>query len=219
MISAPGGRVASSVVAPDDLKIPPTMPGMTIGLFGGSFNPPHAGHLHVAEVAMRRLQLDRMWIMVTPGNPLKELAGLPGLATRIAATRAMISDPRIVVSGFESTLGSSYSWMTVRRLVRSYPQVRFVWVMGADNLAGFHRWQNWRRIAAALPLVVVDRPGAGVAALSSPAATTLRRWRLPEAMAPVLPHLAAPAWIFVHAPLNGLSSTRLRAEGRGLPLG
>lgn len=209
-------RAPPAVAAPPaaaDLKIPPAFPGMAIGLFGGSFNPPHAGHAHVAEIALERLELDRVWVMVTPGNPLKERAGLPSLRTRIAAARAVMTDPRVVVTGFEAGLGSSYSWQTVRRLVRSLPSVDFVWIMGADNLASFHRWQHWRRIAGAMPIAVVDRPGSTLAALSSPAAVALRAHRVPEHRAKALRHAAPPAWTFIHAPRIPLSSTDLRRRG------
>ncbi len=189
---------------------------MSIGLFGGSFNPPHQGHVHVAEVALARLRLDRLWMMVTPGNPLKDHSELPSLATRIAAARALVRDPRILITGFEATLGSSYSWATVRYLARAYPHVRFVWVMGADNLAGFHRWQHWRRIAETVPLAVVDRPGSTLAAHSSPAAGALARFRLSEVDAGGLKTRAAPAWVFIHARRNDLSSTRLRVQGQSL---
>jgi len=212
----PGGIAATLGVDLADLKIPPAAQGMSIGLFGGSFNPPHAGHSHVAEVALTRLKLDRIWMMVTPGNPLKEQAGLPDLATRIRATRRLVHDPRIIVTGFEATLGSPYSWVTVRHLQQTFPHVRFVWIMGADNLAGFHRWQHWRRIAATLPIAVVDRPGSTLAAHSSPAAAMLMRNRLSEGETALLKSKPAPAWIFVHARHNPLSSTALRSQGQGL---
>jgi nicotinate-nucleotide adenylyltransferase len=198
----------------EDLLIPPVTPGLAVGLFGGSFNPPHRGHAHVAEVALERLGLDRVWIMVTPGNPLKDHAGLPSLAERIAATRALVRDPRVVVTGFEATLGSAFSWTTVVRLSRSLPSVRFVWIMGADNLANFHRWQHWRRIAAALPIAVIDRPGSTLAAQSSAAATALRGARVPETDAADLKNRAPPAWTFLHAPRIPLSSTALRNQRR-----
>lgn len=199
-----------------DLKIPPVAPNMAIGLFGGSFNPPHEGHVHVAEVALARLKLDRVWMMVTPGNPLKQHNGLPDLSTRIKATRALVTDPRILVTGFEAHLGSAYSWSTVRHLKRAYPHVDFVWIMGADNLAGFHRWQHWQRIATAVPIAVIDRPGSTLAAQSSPAAAMLARFRMSEHDAPRLKRRTAPAWIFIHARRNQQSSTRLRAQGLGL---
>ncbi len=199
-----------------DLKIPPVAPGMSIGLFGGSYNPPHEGHVHVAEVALARLKLDRVWMLVTPGNPLKHRDGLADLASRIKATRALVTDPRITVTGFEARLGSAFSWSTVRHLKRSNPHVDFVWIMGADNLAGFHRWQHWQRIADAIPIAVIDRPGSTLAAQSSPAAAMLMRYRVNEQEAPRLKRRMAPAWVFIHARRNPLSSTDLRAKGLGL---
>lgn len=199
-----------------DLRIPPTTPGMRIGLFGGSFNPPHAGHVHVAETALARLGLDRVWMMVTPGNPLKDRGALAPLGRRIAAARTLTHNPRVVVTAFEASLGATYSWQTVARLVRAHPQVRFVWVMGADNLASFHRWQHWRRIASAMPIAIVDRPGSTLAALSCRAGRALDRYRLAEADARSLADHAAPAWVFVHAPRVPISSSALRADGHRL---
>jgi nicotinate-nucleotide adenylyltransferase len=141
------------------VRTPLALPGMRIGLMGGSFNPAHEGHLAVAETALKRLGLDRVWWIVSPGNPLKSHAGLAPLADRLAAARRLTgSDPRIEVTGFEAALGSPYTAVTVGFLVRRHPGVRFVWIMGADNLAGLDRWQAWREIARMVPLAVVDRP-------------------------------------------------------------
>lgn len=210
------GTDRAGAPARGDLVVPPSFPGMRIGLFGGSFNPPHAGHVHVAETALRRLGLDRLWVLVTPGNPLKEKAGLPTLAARIAAARKLMDDPRIVVTGFEAAFGSPYTWKTVERLVATRPGVRFVWVMGADNLAGFHRWQAWRRIAATVPMAIVDRPEATMAVMSSPAAQTLALSRLGQEQAMALAGRRAPAWVFLGGPRNALSSTDLRRRGIGV---
>lgn len=200
-------------LAPADLRVPPVVAGMRIGLLGGTFNPPHLGHLHVAETALARLGLDRLWVMVTPGNPLKDRTELPSLARRILAARRLMDDPRIVVTAFEETFGSPYTWRTIERLVSMRPAVRFVWVMGADNLAGFHRWQHWRRIASAVPIAIVDRPDASLTALHSPAALALGRWRRPETDAGRLAERSTPAWTFLHAPRIALSSTDLRRRG------
>lgn len=196
-----------------DLRVPPSEPGLRIGLFGGSFNPPHLGHLHVAETALTRLGLDRLWVMVTPGNPLKDRSDLPDLARRLAATRRLLDHPRITVTALEAEFGSPYTWRTVERLVAMRPSVRFVWVMGGDNLAGFHRWQHWRRIAATLPIAVVDRPDASLSPLHSRAAQALAHWRRPEHEALALASTPAPAWTFLHAPRVALSSTDLRRRG------
>ena len=144
--------------------------GQRVGLMGGTFNPPHEGHALCATTALRRLELDQLWWMVTPGNPLKSGAGLAPLEKRIAASRALIHDPAIKVTGFEAALDSPYTYATVRYLTQHMPRVRFVWVMGADNLASFHRWAHWREIARLVPIAVVDRPGWHLPALSSPAA-------------------------------------------------
>lgn len=193
-------------------RIPPYAPGMAIGLYGGSFNPPHAAHLMVARTGLRRLGLDRIWWMVSPGNPLKDNLGLPPLARRAAAARALARDPRIVVTGLEAGLRTFYSADTIRALQARCPGVRFVWLMGGDNLAGFHRWGGWRGIMRALPVAVVDRPGATHAAIRAMAATAFAHARLDETDGLLLAHSPAPAWMLLHGPRSPLSSTALRAS-------
>lgn len=144
--------------------------GMRVGLFGGSFNPPHEGHLHVARTARRALSLDRVIWLVSPGNPLKDKAQAAPLARRMAQTQALATGPSMIVSDLEARLGSPYTIDTLRALKRRFPGVRFTWIMGSDNLAGFHRWRNWRAIARMIPIAVVDRPGSTVRARLSPAA-------------------------------------------------
>lgn len=183
---------------------------MAIGLFGGSFNPPHEGHLHVALQALQRAKLERIWWMVTPGNPLKAHDGLPSLGERIALSKEMVHHPRVDVTGFEANFNTSYTEHTLRRLKQVRPRLRFVWVMGADNLADFHRWQNWRRIAAMMPMLIVDRPGSTLSHRSAPAAIALSRYRIDEGDAPLLAGLDPPAWCFLHGPRSSLSSTALR---------
>lgn len=195
------------------IHLPPAAAGMRIGLFGGSFNPPHAGHLHVGRLAIRRLGLDRLWWLVTPGNPLKERAGLPTLSERMAMARAMARDPRIVVTGFEAELPAPYTIETIRFLQRRLPDVRFVWIMGADGLASFHRWQAWEEIAARVPIAVIDRPGMTLKAPFSKAARVLARARAPEGEARTLAGRQAPTWVFLHGRRSPLSSTALRARG------
>jgi len=186
--------------------------GQRVGLMGGTFNPPHEGHLVCAETALRRMKLDALWWIVTPGNPLKSASGLRSLAQRMAASRELIADPAIKVTGFEAELGSPYTFATVRYLRRRVPRVRFVWVMGADNLATFDRWQHWREIAWLTPIAVVDRPGWHLKALASPAARALSRWRLPESAAARLPFCRPPAWVLLTTRLSESSSTELRAQ-------
>ena len=164
-------------------------------------------------LALKRLRLDRVWWLVTPGNPLKDTSGLAPLGLRVAAARAMTPDPRIVVTGVEAELGVRYSYDTIRHLVERCQGVHFVWIMGADNLRSFHRWQRWRGIAALVPIVVVDRLGPSLYAMGSIAAHALGRWRMPERAAARLPGRRPPAWVFLHGLKSPLSSTALRARG------
>lgn len=193
-------------------EIPPSGAGMRIGLFGGSFNPLHQGHLLVMEETLRRLALDALWVLVTPGNPLKDNSALPSLQDRVEAARRRVGDPRIRVTGFEAAKGFSYSWQTVQFLTASMPDRRFVWIMGADSLADFHRWQRWRDIAARLPIAVYVRPGAARRALASRAATTLDYAQLDESDAAVLADCRPPAWIYLQGRQSNLSSTAIRAS-------
>lgn len=195
-------------------RLPPHAPGMRIGLYGGSFNPPHAAHLMVARIALRRLGLQRIWWLVSPGNPLKDNRALPPIAGRIAAARALSHDPRIVVSGIEADFDTHYTLDTLRRLLPRTRGVRFVWIMGGDGLAGFHRWGGWREIARKIPIAVVDRPGATLRALSARAALTLTAKRLDETDGHLLARARPPAWIYLHDRRSALSSTQLRKGGR-----
>ena len=192
------------------VRLPPFAPGQTIGLLGGSFNPPHSGHLLATRLALARAGLDRVWWLATPGNPLKSTADLAALRARLDAAKALVRDPRVAVTGFESEIGARYTADTLRYLHQRAPGARFVWIMGADNLAQFHRWRDWREIAATTPMLVVDRPGSSFAALSSHAAQTLARWRLPERDAARLATVEPPAWLFLHGPRSHMSSTAIR---------
>lgn len=192
------------------LRLPLALPGQRIGLFGGSFDPPHAGHLTLSVMAIRRLRLDAVWWLVTPGNPLKDHA--PGaLARRLAAAEAMANDPRIIVTAVEASMKTRYTADTLSILARRLAGVKLVWLMGADNLSQFHRWRHWRRIAETMPIAVYDRPGSTFRAMASPAAQALARYRLDEADAALLPGHATPAWVFLHGPRVAMSSTALRA--------
>lgn len=184
---------------------------MTVGLYGGSFNPAHAAHRLVALAALKRLGLDQVWWLVTPGNPLKEAQGLAPLAARIEAARRLARHPRIIVTGIEAALGTRYTFDTIAAVRARAPGVRFVWIMGADNLTQFHLWQNWRGIAALVPLAVIDRPGFGLRAASGVAATVMRKFRFDETDAQMIPVRRPPAWVFLHGPRSPLSSTILRA--------
>ena len=192
-------------------RTPAALPGQRIGVMGGSFNPPHAGHVHVAETALKLLALDQLWWVVSPGNPLKVNDGLPSQAERMAACRKLATDRRIKITGFEAELASPYTARTLAHLHTRFPATHFIWVMGADNLAQFHRWQDWRNIAASVPIAVIDRPGWRLKALASPAARALAANRLLEDRATLLGSAKAPAWVFLTTRLSPLSSTVLRA--------
>lgn len=199
---------------PGITELPLSGRGMRIGLFGGSFNPIHDGHRLVVEETLRRLRLDALWVMVTPGNPLKSHGDLAPLAERVEAARAALDDPRIRVTGFEAAHGFTYSWQTVRFLTRTLPDRRFVWIMGADNLAGFHHWERWRHIAAMVPMAVYVRPGSSRLAPVSRAATYLARWRVDEEDAGRLASMRPPAWVYLHGRQSSLSSSAIRAADR-----
>src|SRR5690606_6748148 len=192
-------------------ELPPSGAGMRIGLFGGSFNPIHEGHRLVVEETLRRLGLDALWVMVTPGNPLKDHSELAPLRERVLAARRLLANPKVRVTGFEAAHGFSYSWQTVKFLTQALPDRHFVWIMGADNLVDFHRWERWRDIAAVMPIAVYVRPGSGRRAPVSPAASALARWRIDEADAPRLAALPPPAWVYLHGRQSSLSSSAIRA--------
>ena len=187
---------------------------MRIGLFGGTFDPPHQAHLAAALLALKRLKLDRVWWLVTPGNPLKNTNGLAPLPERIAAVRKLAHHPRINVTGLEAVIKTRYTYDTISWLLARCPGVRFVWIMGADNLRSFHRWQKWRKILQLVPIVVIDRLGPSLYATASPAGNVLARVRLPEHAASSLPDHKAPVWAFLHGLKSPLSSTALRALRR-----
>lgn len=191
--------------------MPPHGLGQRIGLFGGSFNPAHEGHRRVSLEALRRLRLDQLWWVVTPGNPLKDTRRLPPLDLRMRAAAAVAAHPRIVVTGLEAKLRTRFTADLIRTLTEAEPATRFVWIMGSDNLAQFHHWDRWRDIAEAVPIAVVNRPSTLATGLASPSAQALSAWRIDEADAAVLPTRRPPAWTFLNGPRSASSSTALRA--------
>lgn len=187
---------------------------MRIGLFGGSFNPPHQGHRAASLLALRRLRLDCVWWLVTPGNPLKDKAELAPLTARMAAAQKLASHPRIKISGVEAAIGAAYSYETIVWLKQRCPGVHFVWIIGADNLAALHRWKRWRDLIALVPIAVIDRPGSTLKSMSSQVAAALAPHRFTEGAAAALATAAPPAFVFLHGPRSDLSSTALRATLR-----
>ena len=184
-----------------------------VGLLGGSFNPAHPGHLQVARLARKRLRLDQVWLLVSPGNPLKPVDGMAPLPDRLAGTRAIADGRRIVATDIERVLRTRFTRDTLRALRRRFPRVRFVWLMGADGLVELPRWRRWRDIARTLPIAVLPRPGYNHSALAGQAARTLRAARRPARAAPVLARGDPPAWIFLTAPQTAISATAIRASG------
>ena len=184
--------------------------GMVIGLLGGSFDPAHEGHVHITREALKRIGIDRVWWLVSPGNPLKARQPAP-MADRLAHARALICDPRVVVTDLEARLGTVYTADTIARLQAIYPGVAFVWLMGADNLVQFHKWGRWREIMAMVPVAVLARPGAGLKARLSVAAQVFAGNRVGRGEN--LARRKAPAWVFVNLPMNDASSTEIRNRG------
>lgn len=189
-------------------RLPGPAKGLAIGLFGGSFNPAHEGHLLVAQTALKRLKLDEVWWIVARGNPLK--SGHGDYAERLASARAVARGAGMRVTDIEDQLGLTYSIDTVRALIKAAPDTRFVWLMGTDNLGSFHRWKNWEDIARTLPIAVIARPGTPI----TQATFFSRKFsggRLPETEAASLSSTQAPAWVYLRVRENSLSSTALRA--------
>lgn len=184
-----------------------------IGLLGGSFNPAHDGHRHVAETALRRFALDEVWLLVSPQNPLKAREGMAPQEQRLAWTRQILGGhPRLRACDIERTLRTRYTADTVRQLRRRFPRVHFVWVMGADNLEQIHRWERWAEIFACVPVAILARAPYSQRALAAKAALRLRRYRVTADRAPVLATCPPPAWMFLPIRLHPASATAIRAR-------
>lgn len=208
----PKGPFIAAMVSGIRKRVTHLQPGMTVGLLGGSFDPPHAGHVHITRQALKRFNLDRVWWLISPGNPLKA-RGPAAISKRMAAAKAIMQHPRVTISDFEARAGTRYTAETLARLQRSYPGVRFVWLMGADNLAQFHRWKDWRSIMDSVPVGVLARPGDRIAARTAKAADVYRAYQIKGRQSQTLADHAAPAWCFANVPMSDLSSTQLRAAG------
>lgn len=195
---------------------PIAMRGMTVGLLGGSFDPAHAGHVHITREALRRFGLDRVWWLVSPGNPLKPRPPAP-LPARLQHASALMRHPKVQITDLETRLGTRATVDTIRKLRALYPGVRFVWLMGADNLVQFHHWGHWEEIMRMVPVGVLARPGWGVKGRLGRAARVYAKERVTEGAAGNLGDIAPPAWLLADVPLNDLSSSAIRARGDWSP--
>jgi nicotinate (nicotinamide) nucleotide adenylyltransferase/ribosome silencing factor RsfS/YbeB/iojap len=189
-------------------------------LLGGSFNPAHGGHLHISELALKLLDLDQIWWLVSPQNPLKPVDGMAPFPVRLAGARRIAeTDPRILVTDIESRLASSrYTADSLKALRRRFPRLRFVWLMGGDNLVQIPKWQRWPEIFRTVPIAVFDRPSYSLKALSGPAAKRFARYRVPASDERRLAEMEPPAWVFFHTRLDDRSATRIRSEQNEIPL-
>ncbi len=190
---------------------PPARP-RRVGLLGGSFNPAHDGHRHISLVAFERLRLDEVWWLVSPQNPLKDAADMASLDERLARARGVAAHPCIHVTDIERELGTIYTVDTVAVLKARFPGIRFVWLMGADNLIQLPQWKGWRRLFASVPIAVFPRPTYSLRALSSLAARRFARARVRDSRAAGLADRKPPAWVFVHTTPHAASATRIRAR-------
>jgi nicotinate-nucleotide adenylyltransferase len=187
--------------------------GLRIGVLGGSFNPAHEGHLHISKLALKRLDLDQVWWMVSPQNPLKPVDGMAPQAERMASAQEIATaDPRIVVTDIESRLNTRYTTDTLRALLTKFPRVHFIWLMGADNLEQIPRWEKWASIFHMVPIAVFDRATYSYRALASKAAQRFRRFRVADRGATGAVTRRPPAWVYFHTPLHPASSTDIRAR-------
>ena len=188
------------------------LPGSTIGLLGGSFDPPHEGHVHITKQAMKAFNLSKIWWLVSPSNPLKERKPQE-ISKRYEASRKIMQHPAVTITDIENRLGSQFTAETIHMLQRIYPGVKFVWLMGADNLVNFHKWDKWNWIVKNVPIGVLARPGEQIKAGLSPTATRYRRYRIPSEEAFGLSILTPPVWTLLIGPMRDISSTDLRAKG------
>jgi nicotinate-nucleotide adenylyltransferase len=206
------GPISPDAIAAARAALPGRVGAHRVGLLGGSFNPAHAGHLHISRLAIETLRLHEVWWLVSPQNPLKPSAGMAPHARRLAGARALARDSRIRVTDLERRLGTRYTIDTLRAIKAAFPELRFVWLMGADNLAQLPRWRQWRDILAESPVAIFDRPSYAGPALSGVAAREFERWRVDPAQGANLLYRRLPAWIFFRTPLDDTSATEIRAR-------
>ena len=193
-------------------QLPYAKRGATVGLLGGSFDPAHKGHAHITQTALKRFELDQVWWLVSPGNPLKQKQPA-AMDVRLAQARRVMRHPNVKVTDIEAQIGTQYTAKTIKALQHRYRGVNFVWLMGADNLAQFHRWQDWRWIMENVPVGVIARPGDRISARMSKAARVYRHAKLSGRSAELLGRVQTPAWCFINLPMSPQSSSAIRAKG------
>ncbi|WP_435139095.1 nicotinate-nucleotide adenylyltransferase [Pseudopelagicola sp. nBUS_19] len=196
-------------------RLPYIAKGQVVGLLGGSFDPPHRGHVHITREAFKFFNFDRIWWLVSPGNPLKP-HGPASLERRVNASTTKMQHPRVHISDFEAQAGTRYTSETIAALQSARPHARFVWLMGADNLAQLHRWNDWQEIMCRVPVAVLARPGESVGALSAKAGQVFRAARLATKQSRLIGNKDAPSWCFVNIPMEDASSTNIREKGEWL---
>jgi nicotinate-nucleotide adenylyltransferase len=191
---------------------------MVIGLMGGSFNPAHKGHKYIAEQAIQRFGLHQVWWMISPQNPLKPAQGMAPFTARLRSAETIATHPQIIPTRIEHDLGTRYTADTLQQLQQRFPRASFIWIMGADNLASFHKWKHWHRIARHIPMAIFDRAPQSLSAISSPAARRYAHARIPPHQMravlrhPPIPARIAPCWCFVPIARHPASSTAIRAK-------
>ena len=188
-------------------------PNQKIGVLGGSFNPAHEGHLSISKIALQRLNLDEVWWIISPRNPLKKYDILYDFEDRVSSAEKVIDTNHISISRLEKNAQIKYTIGTVEYLNTRYVGTKFVWIMGADNLKDFHRWREWDKLAITVPIAIIDRPSSSLDVTSSLFANKYRKYRVDEADAQNLADKKKPAWVFLHSKLNDQSSSQLRNSG------
>ena len=193
---------------------PLVLPGLTIGLLGGSFDPPHEGHVHISKIAIKIFNLSKLWWLVSPGNPIKDK--MPSnITNRVQEEKKIMEHPSVIITDIEKKLQTKFTFQSLIKIKKLYPGTRFVWIMGADNLINFHHWENWDWIMKNIPIGVMARPTEQIKAGLSPAATRFRKYRLPQEKSLLLPYLSPPVWTLVTGSMKNISSTKLRGKGVG----
>lgn len=194
------------------LALPCLAPNIRIGLLGGSFDPPHDGHIHITRWAIKKLALDQVWWLVSTRNPLK--ARQPAtVAERVQAARRLTKNLKVTVSRLEAEIESRHTSETLGFLRQRFPAARFVWLMGSDNLATLDEWRNWRGIFGSVPICVFARPASRAAVMNSKAARSFADRRIRAVQSRALAEMEPPAWMYLTVPLNSAASTAIRERG------